>query len=259
MCSLEVAHRFLPLFDHLDHIWSSLTTRLTLFCPRHHCFHTCVSTSIRFTLLLTLHQRRPYNAIPHVVCRWPYLLCYTLPGMRASREFASPRLAWRWVPRTVAHIYCAGNIPAPRRSPFAEGRCPGCRHWCLSRAHRVETTSWIHVIVFTQFALRMLPHPWVRVQFLAFHPRGYLLIDVTNMTFLMLCMPINLEPMIIQNVIHVKSSERNVTMNNGFYMSLASRLACATCARRCARIEFCVPCAPFFVLCVVWLVGAAPA
>jgi hypothetical protein len=43
-----------------------------------------------------------------------------------------------------------------------------------------------------------------------------------------------------------------------FYISLASRLACATCARRCARSEFCVPWEPFFVPCALW-VGAAPA
>ena len=129
----------------------------------------------------------------------------------------------------------------------------------LCSQSRNASTSWIHVIVFTQFALRMLPHPWVRVQFLALHPRGYLLIDVTNMTFLMLLHADKPRVHGHTNVIHAKSSERNVTMNNGFYMSLASRLACATCARRCARIEFCVPCAPFFVLCVVWVVGAAPA
>jgi hypothetical protein len=42
-------------------------------------------------------------------------------------------------------------------------------------------------------------------------------------------------------VVHVKYSESNATMGDGFYISLASRLACATCERRCARSEFCVP------------------
>jgi len=60
-------------------------------------------------------------------------------------------------------------------------------------------------------------------------------------------------------VIHVKYSESDATMNDGFYMSLASRLACATWARRCARSEFCVPWAPFFALCAFWVVGAVPA
>ena len=39
----------------------------------------------------------------------------------------------------------------------------------------------------------------------------------------------------------------------GFYISLASRLACV------ARSEFCVAWAPFFVLCALWAAGAAPA
>jgi hypothetical protein len=45
----------------------------------------------------------------------------------------------------------------------------------------------------------------------------------------------------------------------GFYMSLASRLACATCANRCARSVFCPPWAPFLALCAVWEVGVTPA
>jgi hypothetical protein len=44
---------------------------------------------------------------------------------------------------------------------------------------------------------------------------------------------------IIHILIHVRYSESNGTMRKiGFYMSLASRLACATCAKRCARSVF---------------------
>jgi len=35
MFSVEMAHHFLPLLDPFDHVWSSLTTRLAAFCPRH--------------------------------------------------------------------------------------------------------------------------------------------------------------------------------------------------------------------------------
>jgi hypothetical protein len=45
----------------------------------------------------------------------------------------------------------------------------------------------------------------------------------------------------------------------GFYISLASRLACATFATGRVRSEFCVPWAPFFGLCTLWVAGAAAA
>jgi len=65
---------------------------------------------------------------------------------------------------------------------------------------------------------------------------------------------------IIHILIHVKYSESNGTMRKiSFYMSFASRLACATCANRCARSVFCAPCAPFLALCAVWEVGVTPA
>src|SRR6266576_1372109 len=45
----------------------------------------------------------------------------------------------------------------------------------------------------------------------------------------------------------------------GFHISNRFSLGCATCARRCARSEFCVPWASLFVLCSLREVGAAPA
>jgi hypothetical protein len=42
-CSVEMAHRFLPHFDHHDHAWSFNTTCLAPFYLRHRCFHTYVS------------------------------------------------------------------------------------------------------------------------------------------------------------------------------------------------------------------------
>jgi hypothetical protein len=43
ICSAEMAHRFLPYFDHHDHAWSFNSTCLAPFDLRHHCFHTYVS------------------------------------------------------------------------------------------------------------------------------------------------------------------------------------------------------------------------
>jgi hypothetical protein len=66
-----------------------------------------------------------------------------------------------------------------------------------------------------------------------------------------------LEYIMITRKIHGKLCDKQKSVMS-FYKSFASRLACATCARRWARSEFCAPCAPFFVPCVFWIGGATP-
>jgi len=65
---------------------------------------------------------------------------------------------------------------------------------------------------------------------------------------------------IIHYLITRKIHESNAITERvtGFYINLASRLACATCARRWARSEFCAPWAPFFEPWVLWIGGATP-